>query len=81
VLVPKPCSAVYGTSTLSRKVEASVLRPEPQTIPTRGFCRCSGSKEARTSRVAANGFESAMCGGGGGGGGTRLSEVAACASR
>jgi hypothetical protein len=59
VLVPKPLSVEYGTSTTSRRCAASVERPEPQTMPTRGFKRCSlpaaVSKDAMVSSVAANG--------------------------
>ena len=42
VLLVKPGIVVYGRSTRLRIVAPRVLRPDPQTIATRGFCRAAG---------------------------------------
>ena len=55
MLFPKPRRDEYGTSTVSRRLAASVLRPEPHTIPTRGLRKFSGNFLFRISRVAENG--------------------------
>src|ERR1700733_14936391 len=60
VLFANPSSAVYGTSTTSRRLDTSVLNPDPQTIPMRGFWRCSGTRRARISRVEANGCDESV---------------------
>lgn len=53
MLVAKPANAEYGTSTLSRRLDASVLRPEPHTIPTRGARRRGGSSLESASMLDA----------------------------
>lgn len=58
VLFPKPSKVEYGTSTTSRRLDASVCKPDPQTIPTRGLSRCAGRRVARTSSVEEKGCDS-----------------------
>lgn len=60
VLVPKPGMRSYGTSTTSLRLLARVLRPEPQTMPTRGLSSVDGKMEARTSSACA---KDGACGG------------------
>jgi hypothetical protein len=42
VLSPNPSNVLYGTTTRSVILSASVPRPEPHTMPTRGLRRCAG---------------------------------------
>ena len=45
VLFPNPSSSSYGTSVTSRKLSASVLSPDPHTIPTFGDASFAGTRD------------------------------------
>jgi hypothetical protein len=55
VLCPKPSNALYGTTTRSVILSASVPSPEPHTMPTRGPRRCSGRSSASFTMFLAEG--------------------------